>query len=142
MRSRTEGFVLLEAVIALAIIGMMSIALLAATASQVRTADKAALLLTARTLADDRMAMLRTLTYDEMSSVPDSLTQGTFPAPFEDYSWRAEVTPVEDEYDLFTVAVVVSVFEEQYPLRTLLLKPRPRMTIETPAGARPPQGGR
>jgi type II secretory pathway pseudopilin PulG len=123
--------VLLEAVIALAIIGMMSIALLAATGAQVRTADKAGLLLTARALADERMSMLRTLTYDELSSVPDSLQQGSFPEPFSDYSWRAEVAPVEDEYDLFTAAVVVSVYEEEFALRTLVHVPRPTITTTT-----------
>jgi type II secretory pathway pseudopilin PulG len=132
VRSRSDGFVLLEAVIALAIIGMMSIALLAATGAQVRTADKAGLLLTARALADERMAMLRTLNYDEMSAVPDSLQQGRFPEPFDEYSWRAEIAPVDDEYDLFTAAVVVNVFEEEFALRTLLHVPRPTLTVEAP----------
>ena len=63
------GFVLMEAVVALAIIGLVSIALLATTASQVRTADKASLLLTARTLADERMATLRMLSYDQLLDV-------------------------------------------------------------------------
>lgn len=136
MRSRTDGFVLLEAVVALAIIGMMSIALLAASGAQVRTADKAALLLTARSLAEERMAMVRTLTFDELSAVPDSLLQGTFPEPFEDYTWRTEVAAVDDEYDLFTAAVLVAVFEEEYALRTLLHEPRPRVTIQAPQGGR------
>lgn len=114
------GFVLLEAVVALAIIGLVSIALLATTAAQVRTADKAQLLLTARALAEERMAMLRSLGYLELLDVPDSLAAGTFPPPFEAYAWQAEVAPADGEYDLFTARIVVSVADEAFPLMTLL----------------------
>ncbi|HUG26107.1 hypothetical protein [Piscinibacter sp.] len=130
--SARRGFVLMEAVVALAIISLISIALLATTASQVRTADKAALLLTARALADDRMATLRMMSYDELVDVPDSLLAGTFPAPFTDYSWRMEVAPVDDEYELFSVAVAVDVFDESFVLRTLLHEPQPQQAVRAP----------
>jgi hypothetical protein len=144
MRSfnRTRGgFVLMEAVVALAIIGLVAIALLATTASQVRTADKASLLLTARTLADERMATLRMLSYDQLMEVPDSLLAGTFPAPFESWSWRAEVVPMDEteEYDLFTVGVAVEGYDESFALRTLLHEPRPQIGV---AGAQGGGGGR
>ena len=133
MRSSTRargGFVLMEAVVALAIIGLVSIALLATTAAQVRTADKASLLLTARTLADERMATLRMLSYDQLRDVPDSLITGKFPAPFENWSWRAEVVQIDEneEYDLFSVGVAVDGFDESFALRTLLHEPRPVLT--------------
>ena len=125
------GFVLMEAVVALAIIGLVASALLATTASQVRTADKASLLLTARTLADERMATRRMLSYDQLSEVPDSLLAGTFPAPFENWSWRAEVVPIDEteEYDLFTVGVAVEGYDESFALRTLLHEPRPQIGV-------------
>lgn len=130
---RRDGFVLMEAVVALAIIGMVAIGLLGATAAQIRTADKAALLLQARPLADDRMTMLRTLEYDALRDLPDSLAAGTFPAPFEAFSWAARVEPVKDEYDLFTAEVAVSVADEVYVLRTLLHEPNP---LEQSGGTR------
>ena len=125
------GFVLMEAVVALAIIGLVAIALLATTASQVRTADKASLLLTARTLADERMATLKLLSYDQLMDVPDSLLAGTFPAPFEQWSWRAEVVPIDEkeEYDLFSVGVAVDGFDESFALRTLVHEPRPQIGV-------------
>ena len=130
MRSSSSargGFVLMEAVVALAIIGLVAIALLATTASQVRTADKASLLLTARSLADERMATMRMLSYDQLREVPDSLLTGTFPAPFEAWSWRAEVVQIDEneEYDLFSVGVAVDGFDESFSLRTLVHEPRP-----------------
>lgn len=129
-RTPRSGFVLFEAVVALAIIGLVAIAVLGTTAAQVRTADKAQLLLTARALAEDRLAAVRSLDHYGLMDMPDSLAAGTFPAPFEAYSWRAEVEPVTDEYDLFTVAVVVNVGADAFPLRTLLHEPEPQVAPE------------
>ena len=120
-----RGFVLLEAVVALAIIGLFAVALLAATGAQVRTSSKGAVLLNARALAQDRLMTLRMLDYEALSDVPDSLQAGTFPAPFEGYTWTASVTPVKDEYDLYDIQVLVSFGTEGYPLRSLLHEPRP-----------------
>src|SRR5688572_8611263 len=119
-----RGFVLLEAVVALAIVALVAIGLLGATAAQVRTADKAVLLLTARSLAEDRMTMLRLLDHDALSNLPDSLAAGAFAAPFDVYGWTARVEPVQDEYELFTAEVVVHVAEQAYVLRTMLHEPR------------------
>jgi Tfp pilus assembly protein PilV len=131
--SARSGFVLMEAVVALAIIGLVAIALLATTASQVRTADKASLLLTARSLADERMATMRMLSYDQLREVPDSLLTGTFPSPFDAWSWRAEVVQIDenDEYDLFSVGVAVDGYDESFSLRTLVHEPRPTLTTST-----------
>ena len=139
------GFVLMEAVVALAIVALVAIGLLGATAAQVRTADKAALLLTARSLAEDRMTMLRLLDHGALSDLPDSLAAGTFPAPFESYSWTARIEPVPDEYDLFTAEIVVNVAEEAYVLRTMLHEPRPVALLffqDVPIQWLPPQRGR
>jgi hypothetical protein len=119
------GFVLLEAVVALAIIALVAVALMGATSLQVRTADKSALLLVASALADERMATLRGLGWDELVRLPDSLAAGVFPPPFEAYEWRAEVAPAEGEHDLFTAGLVVLVADEAFYLRTLLHEPRP-----------------
>jgi type II secretory pathway pseudopilin PulG len=118
-----RGFVLMEAVVALAIVALVAIGLLGATAAQIRTADKAALLLTARSLAEDRMTMLRLLDHSGLTDLPDSLATGTFAAPFEDYSWTARSEPVPNEYELFHAEVVVSVADEAFVLRTLLHEP-------------------
>ena len=131
------GFVLLEALIALAIVGIMVVSLLAATSGQLRTAGKAATMLTARSLAEERMAVLRSLEYNALVDPPDSLLAGVFGEPFERYAWRSEIAPVEGEYDLFSAAVVVTVEDDELTLRTLLHEPQPQLS----AGAAQ-QGGR
>jgi hypothetical protein len=136
LRLRT-GFVLMEAVLALAILSLFSVALIAAVGAQVRTADKAGVLLTARPLAEDRITAIRLLDYPQLLRLPDSLRAGTFPAPFEDFSWTASVEPVEGEFDLFAIEVVVEGFGEAFPLATMVHRRQP--LLEAAAGA--PGGG-
>src|SRR5690606_39090125 len=131
-RADRGGFVLLEAVVALAIIALVSIALLSATGAQLGAASKAKVQLVARALAEDRLNAIRLLDYDDLVSLPDSLEAGVFPPPFEDFSWTARVEAMEDEYDLFGAEVVVAGRGESFPLRTLIHEPRP--LVQTQGG--------
>lgn len=140
---RRAGFVLLEAVVALAILGLFTLALLSATAGQVRTAANAGELMNASALAEDRLMSIRLLEYDGLTDPPDSLLAGTFPPPFEAYRWTATVEEMEDEYDLFGVDVVVVGPSQIYPLRTLVHRPRPNLTAgDAEDGASRGGGGR
>jgi type II secretory pathway pseudopilin PulG len=134
-RPAPAGFVLMEAVVALAIIGLFSVALLSTTSAQLQTAGKANTLLVARSLAEDRLAALRLLEYEELGDVPDSLVSGTFPAPFEAWAWTASVEEMEDEYDLFGAEVIVEGRGETFPLRTLIHAPRPVVQVGAQGGA-------
>ena len=70
-------------------------------------AVKAYELLTAQALAEDRISALRMLDYILLDDPPDSLLEGVFPPPFEEFTWTAQIELMEDEYDLFGVAVAV-----------------------------------
>ena len=94
---RRGGFVLLEAVVALAILGMASIVLLQVRAQQIRVATQAHELLTAQALAEDRISAIRMLDYVLLDDPPDSLMAGVFPPPFEEFSWNAQIALMEDE---------------------------------------------
>jgi type II secretory pathway pseudopilin PulG len=134
------GFVLMEAVLALTIIALVGIALLATTAAQVRTADKSALLLVAQALAEERMATVRALGYEQLAALPDSLMAGVFPPPFHEYSWNAETALLPDEYDLFSIRIAVSVADEAFTMTGLLHEPQPQLAGSAPA--QPAQGAR
>ena len=125
MSANRRGFVLLEAVVALAILGVASIVLLQVRAQQIRVAAQAHELLTAQALAEDRISAIRMLDYLLLSDPPDSLMEGVFPPPFQDFSWKAEVALMEDEYDLFGVEVEVLGPAQRFPLRTLMHRARP-----------------
>lgn len=129
---REEGFLLLEALVGLAIIGTVAIALLSATAQQVRSADKASVLLVASALAQDRAAALNLVDHETLASPPDSLLDGAFPPPFDEFRWLARVEPVDDEHDLFAVRIEVLGRGEAFVLETLVHRPAP--VIGTTAG--------
>jgi type II secretory pathway pseudopilin PulG len=125
MYSRTEafeegGFLLLEALIALAIIGVVAIALLAATSSQIQASGKGNALLVASALAQDRLAAIQMLDGDELRDPPDSLATGTFPPPFDEFSWATTVESADNEYELFAVRIVVDGRGESFGMETLL----------------------
>ena len=137
--SSRAGFVLLEAVVALAIISMVSLALLQARGQQIRVAAQARELLTAQALAEDRLAAVRLLDYENLARPADSVLAGSFPAPFEEFSWVTTVEVLEDEYDLFGVDVVVTGPAERFPLGTLVH--RPRAILGAGGGGRGGDGG-
>lgn len=115
-----DGFLLLEALIALAIIGIVAIALLAATSSQVRASGKANVLLVASALAQDRLAAIQMLDGDQLRDPPDSLSTGIFPAPFDEFRWAATIEPADNEYDLFAVRIEVDGRGEAFQMETLV----------------------
>jgi type II secretory pathway pseudopilin PulG len=127
-REARGGFVLLEAVVALAILGVASIVLLQVRSQQIRVAVQARELLTAQALAEDRISALKLLDYEMLEDPPDSLMEGFFPPPFEAFSWTGAVELIKDEYDLFGVEVVVVGPVERFPLRTLVHRPRSLLT--------------
>jgi len=136
---RRNGFVLLEAVVALAILGVASIVLLQVRSQQIRVAVQARELLTAQALAEDRLSAVRLLDYELLADPPDSLMEGVFPEPFQDFEWATEISLIDDEYDLFGVEVVVLGPVERFPLRTLMH--RPRMVLAGGAVGGGTQGG-
>ena len=105
---------------ALALVGLVAVALLATTGGQLRTADKGAVLLTASALAQDRVTAFRVLGWEALDRPPDSLRAGTFPPPFQDFQWEARIEPVQGEHDLFALEVVVEGRGERFPLETLI----------------------
>jgi hypothetical protein len=139
-RHPRSGFVLLEAVVALAILGVASIVLLQVRSQQIRVATQARELLTEQALAEDRISAFKLLNFELLSDPPDSLMEGEFPPPFEAFTWTAAVELMEDEYDLFGVEVVVEGPAERFPLRTLMH--RPRSLLQSSGAGSGAQGGR
>ena len=121
-----RGFTLLEAVVAMAILGLSSVAALSALAAELRSAERAQRSLEAAALAQDRLAGLEFLAVGELSPLPDSLRRGRFREPFAAYGWEASVREVPGDQGLVEVAVRVQWEGGVYPLHALLYRPRPR----------------
>lgn len=100
-RTGRRGFTLLEAVVALAILGVAVVAVLGAFAGDLRATERVRRTLVAEVLAEQRLATLRLLGAAELASVPDSLRHGTFAAPLNDYRWTMDASRVRNEDGLF-----------------------------------------
>jgi type II secretory pathway pseudopilin PulG len=90
MPSRVRhGFVLLEAVVALLIIGLATAGALELYSAHARAATRQPALLTAAALAQDRMTAVRLLPPEQLRRLADSLARGQFAEPFAAYRWQA-----------------------------------------------------
>ncbi len=136
MRARS-GFSLLEAVVALAIVGVTAVGALASVGAELRAADDARRTLEAEALAVYRMSTIEMLTADQLQRIPDSLARGTFEPPFERYRWTATTEPVLGEEGLSEVLLDIHWTGGSFPLRTLLFRPSPFASMGVSAGGRP-----
>ena len=121
------GVTLFEAVAAMAIVGIVSIAALEAVGSQMRTAEHARRAVEASALAQQRLDWLDFMNEGNLRSLPDSVRAGKFDAPLSEYSWTTTANPVATQAGVFDVAVKVSWPENSFELRSYVYR-RPVIT--------------
>jgi type II secretion system protein I len=117
------GFTLLEAALALAIIGVAAIAALTALAAELRTAERARWAVPATMLAEDRLAVLALRPPAELRTLPDSLARGRFEGRFTEYRWVAAVRPSAVEHGLYDVEIQVEWDGGRYALQSRVYRP-------------------
>ena len=123
-----RGITLLEAVVAIAIVGMTSVAALESVGGEMRTAERARRAIEVEALATSRLEFMDLLTDRELQSLPDSVEKGTFAAPLNEYSWTTTSSPVSEQPGLYDVRVNVSWANGRYSLRTYLYRTPPFAT--------------
>jgi prepilin-type N-terminal cleavage/methylation domain-containing protein len=125
-----RGFTILEAVVALAIVGLAGVAALEAVGGELRAADHARGAYTVAALAQDRLVAVALLAAGDLNPLPDSVARGTFAPPFAAYRWTAAARPVMGERDLYDVSVDVTSDAGRLTVATRLYRSQP-------LGARP-----
>ena len=120
--SARPGFSLLEAVVAMAIVGVTAVAALGAAGAEIRAATHARHSLEAQALAVYRMSSIELLRAEDLTRLPDSLAKGVFDPPFDTYKWEAETEGALGEPGLSQVVVDVEWSSGSYTLRTLLYR--------------------
>ena len=99
---------LLEAVVAMTIIGVVSVGALGAFGADLRASERAARLLPAAALARERLTALEEISVGPLGALPDSVARGQFDRPFDDYTWRATARTVRGLNHLVELKVEVS----------------------------------
>jgi len=118
-----HGFTILEAVVALAIVGLAGVASLEAVGGEIRGIDRAREAYTTAALAQDRLAAITTLPPEDLNPLPDSLGRGTFAEPFTSYRWTATLRPLSGERDMYELAVAIDSDRAHYAVATRLYRP-------------------
>jgi len=117
-----RGITLLEAVVAIAIVGMTSVAALEAAGGEMRTAERARRAIEVEALASSRLEFMDLLTDRELQALPDSVEKGKFAAPLDEYSWTTTSAPVSEQPGVYDVRVNVTWPSGSYALRTYLYR--------------------
>jgi type II secretory pathway pseudopilin PulG len=127
MTSR-KGVSLLEAVVAVTIVGMTAISALEAVGSDMRTAERSRRAIEVEALATSRLQFMNLLTDQELQSLADSVSKGTFPAPLNEYSWKTTSAPLSEQAGVYVVHVTIDWPSGSYVVRTYAYRRPPLAT--------------
>jgi type II secretory pathway pseudopilin PulG len=116
------GISLLEAVVAIAIVGLTAVAALEASAGEMRTAERARRALEVEALATSRLDFMDLLNDRELQALPDSVESGKFEKPFDEYTWKTTSTAYSDQAGLFDVRVTIDWPNGSYVVKTYLYR--------------------
>lgn len=100
----TGGFTLLEVLVAMVIIGLVSISGLAAVGAASRASDRATVAITASELADERLSSLLTLPSATLADSADDVERDLTGMP----GWRWSASVVPEGNGLVTLSVQVA----------------------------------
>ncbi len=117
------GVTLLEATVALVIVGTVSIGALSAFAAESRAAARERSAAPAVALARERVAALELLDQHALHVLPDSMSHGEATDGAARYAWTATTTPSAAEHDLYEIAVDVRWTDGAFALRTRTYRP-------------------
>ena len=126
--SARSGISLLEAVAAIAIVGMTSVAALEAAGGDMRAAERAERSMVVEALAGSRLEFMDLLSDRELQALPDSVAKGTFAKPLDEYSWLATAAPYADQAGVYDVRVTINWNSGSYTVRTYAYRTPPVST--------------
>lgn len=108
---------MLEAIVALAIVGLVCVGVLGAYGAAIRADVTAADRIPLASLAVERMAAVD-LSTGSLQRLPDSLARGTFAAPYASAAWETDTRRVDQTDGLYDVIVRVRDGSDLFTLRT------------------------
>src|SRR5206468_3140408 len=98
-----SGISLLEAVVAIAIVGMTAISALESVGGGMRTAERSKRAIEAEALATARLQFMDLMSETQLRALPDSVAKGEFSKPLDDYHWTTTSAPLDAEPGVYDV---------------------------------------
>jgi hypothetical protein len=108
---------------------MTSIGALAAVGAEFRTAERARRALDAEALAAVRLYAIDLLSDRELQSLPDSVAEGAFPEPLEEYSWKTTSSPVSEQAGVYAVGITIEWKNGEYAIHSYVYRRPPVITV-------------
>lgn len=130
-RRNRSGFTMLEAIVALAIVGLVCVGVLGAYGGSIRADVVAADRLPLAALAAERVAAVD-LDPGSLQSLADSIACGTFAAPYASATWETETRRVDQTDGLYDVVVRVRDGTDVFTLRTRRYRAPVAMAVGRP----------
>jgi type II secretory pathway pseudopilin PulG len=127
LRARS-GISLLEAVAAIAIVGLTAVSALESVGGNMRTAEKAKRATEAEALATSRLDFMELLNDRELQALPDTVEKGTFAAPLNEYTWKTTSSPVSDQAGVYDVRITIDWPTGSYTVHTYAYRRPPLVT--------------
>ena len=93
-----------------------------------RTAERSRRAIEVEALATSRLQFMNLLTDQELQSLADSVSKGTFPAPLNEYSWKTTSAPLGDQAGVYDVHVTIDWPAGSYVVRTYTYRRPPIAT--------------
>jgi prepilin-type N-terminal cleavage/methylation domain-containing protein len=116
-RSSVDGFTLLEALVALAILGVVVVVGVEGVGLGASARARAAEYADLRTLSERKLAEVATLSGTELQEIAGR-HEGRFAPPFEDAVWQVSVTETEPGNGLYLIVLGVSKEEASLTVST------------------------
>lgn len=127
LRARA-GLSLLEAVAAVAIVGLTAVSALESVGGNMRTAEKAKRAAEAEALATSRLDFMDLLNDRELQALPDTVESGKFPAPLDEYSWKTSSTPLSEQAGVYDITITIQWATGAYSVHTYAYRRPPLVT--------------
>lgn len=127
-RANRAGVSLFEAVVAIAIVGITSVGALEALGGDMRSAERARRAIEAEALAGSRLEFLDLMTDRELQAIPDSVAQGKFEPPLDEYTWKTSSSPLSDQAGVYDIRVTIDWSTGSYVVNTYQYRRPPLVT--------------
>lgn len=127
LRARA-GISLLEAVAAVAIVGLTAVSALESVGGNMRTAEKAKRATEAEALATSRLDFMDLLNDRELQALPDTVETGKFPPPLDEYSWKTTSTPLSEQAGVYDIGITIQWSTGSYSVHTYAYRRPPLVT--------------